>query len=137
MSKTDFASKDLKDRVEALEELQYNVGDEITVGGGNSMYAGRIGWSGLEMYLTIPLNKAVNPNVSRFVYNGSYAGTVYACTSNSAIDITTLFNNATISTLKNEESNIILHIVFNAKPFSFNDGAVNMMFMKRLRFICQ
>lgn len=89
------------------------------------VYAGRNGWSGLNIRISIPIGKgAVGISSATIDLGGA---TVYACTANSVVDITSRISSisCTFSGTKSL-TEIAVTIVLASNPLSFNDGIVNI-----------
>lgn len=100
----------------------YNTGDTIRFGGSNTMFAGRVGWAGKEIWFTIPLTKKVNDVSDISCTVGS--GDIYACTYNNAVNLKNL-NYSIIATAR--DSIISVRMIFDTAPLDITDGAANIM----------
>ena len=106
---------------------KYNRNETITLGGTNAMYAGRVGWAGKEIWITVPLGKPISSDVPSAAITSLGGGTIYACTANAATQIT--FNSITQKYVHilNDRCSLSLRLMFDTAPLSINDGIVNLM----------
>ena len=109
------------------DELAYNRGETITVGGTNAMYAARVGWAGKEIWLTIPLGKPIASDVPSCSITSMGAGTIYACTANSATQVAFSSITDKYVHILNDRCSLSIRLMFGTAPLSITDGIVNMM----------
>ena len=89
------------------------------------VYAGRNGWSGLNIRISIPIGKGAVGISSATINLGG--ASVYACTANSVVDITSRISSIACSfTGTYSLTQIAVTIVLESNPLSFSDGIVNI-----------
>ncbi len=100
--------------------LNYHKGDVVTLHSNGKMFAGRVGWNGLQMNLTIPLGKTIGSDVSSASINWGSAS-LYACGSNFATNIKSSISNTSVYMVENL---LVVILTFSTKPLTLTDGAL-------------
>ena len=65
-------------------DLVYKAGDVVSLKVTNQMFCGRVGWSGKQVWFTIPLAKNINASSATLSFSNDY---IYLCTYNSAVNV--------------------------------------------------
>lgn len=105
----------------------YKSGDTIQIGGNNAMYAGRVGWSGKQIWFTVPLDRPVESGINKATLTNSGDGTVFACTANSAVQIGLSSFTVAINVVQGGRMALSICFYFDTAPLSITDGIVNIM----------
>lgn len=123
------AETKMADAINALNsQLVYKSNDTIEIGANNAMYAGRVGWSGKQVWFTVPLDKPVASGISTVSITGRGTGTIFLCTANSAVSVgLNDFSDITAAVIQGGRMALTFCFYFDTAPLSITDGIVNVM----------
>lgn len=119
----------LADAVNALNS--YKSGDTIEAGANNAMYAGRVGWSGKQVWFTIPLDKPIASGINTATVTNRGSGTIFLCTANSAVTVGLNDFDVTVGVVQGGRMALSICFYFDTAPLSITDGIVNVMLNTR------
>ena len=105
----------------------YKSNDTIEAGASNAMYAGRVGWSGKQVWFTIPLDKPVASGINTATVTSRGSGTIFLCTANSAVTVGLNDFDVTVGVIQGGRMALSVCFYFNTAPLSITDGIVNVM----------
>ena len=118
----------LQAQVNALNSQSvYKSNDTIEAGANNAMYAGRVGWSGKQVWFTIPLDKPVASGINTATVTSRGSGTIFLCTANSAVTVGLNDFDVTVGIVQGGRMALSVCFYFNTAPLSITDGIVNVM----------
>ena len=122
------AEAKLADAVNALNsKLTYKSGDTIQIGANNAMYAGRVGWSGKQIWFTVPIDKPIASGINTETVTSKGDGTIFACTANTAVQIGLNDFTVAVATVQGGRMALSICFYFDTAPLSITDGIVNIM----------
>lgn len=114
--------------VDALNSNQtIKRGDTITFGGTNSMYAGRIGWNGLQIWFSVPMDKPAQESIY-FTPSEIGGGNIYCCTANAAQALDRNLISKIEIRMGKGSPHISVCLTLSSNPFSVSDAIMNVMF---------
>lgn len=131
---TEWKQTTVMSEVTALNNnSQYHINDTVEILVTNLMLAGRVGWSGKQIFCTIPLSKEIGSDVKTATISlqGSSAN-VYGCGSNFAVDISSKIESIEVMTVRANQNFLSIKLISSNSFFSFTDGVVNIMFNCRI-----
>lgn len=91
------------------------------------MYAGRVGWSGKQIWFTVPIDKPIASGINTETVTSKGDGTIFACTANTAVQIGLNDFTVTVTTVQGGRMALSICFYFDTAPLSITDGIVNIM----------
>ena len=117
--------------VDALNSSQtYNSGQTIYIGGNNAMYAGRIGWGGLEIWFNVPIDKPIASNVTTATL--TLNGNIYACSGTQAVQINNKISEAICYIGAGGRNFLSIRFNLSSNPLTVSDAGLNVMLSSTL-----
>ena len=112
----------LNGNIEKIENIQKGT---LYLPNSHCVYAGRNGWSGLNIRFSIPIGRGAVGISSATINLGG--ASVFACVNNSVVDITSRISSiACAFSGTGSFTTIAVTIVLSSNPLSFSEGIVNI-----------